>query len=206
MSEEKKIDLRIVKTHAQLWEAMVSLTVEQGYATTTVNDICRRAMVNRSTFYRHFEDKDDLLLRKTDEILFEMARKAKNPREVAAEQDYSEYEAFLGFIAEHGTFFKIMLGPGGNHAFTDRVYSYLHDVTWMRLREWPLDFENPPVPLELILHYISGAHLSLIRWWVENDLPCGIPELVKHNVLLFTTDPLSLLGMSDEVMRAIRAV
>jgi len=203
---ERKIDLRIVKTHRQLWEAMVGLVVEKGYDRISVNAICTRAMINRSTFYRHFEDKQDLLLRKTDEILFEMAESAKSPSQVVEETDYSEYTAFLKFIAGHREFFVVMLGPGGMQLFTDRIYSYLYDVTVDRLHQLPLRFDDPPVPVELLCHYVAGAHLSLIRWWVVNDLPCTPDELMVYNRRLFANDPLSLLGLDGELLSMIRNV
>ena len=34
---------------------------KQKYSTITINQICDRAMVHRTTFYKHFEDKDALL-------------------------------------------------------------------------------------------------------------------------------------------------
>lgn len=206
MIRGKKTDLRIVKTHIQLWEALVGLIVEKGYEKITVNEICKTAMINRSTFYRHFEDKQDLLLRNTDEILFEMAEKAKNPNAIVEDNDYSEYVGFLNFVGNHQFFFKIMLGSGGMQLFTDRIYSYLYEVTNQRIRELPLKFDESPVPLELLIHYVAGAHLSLIKWWVLNDLPCPPDQLMKYNRILFAQDPLSLLGMDDEFLSMIRSV
>lgn len=54
-------DLRVRRTRTTLQRALIELTVEKGFAAVTVRDICERAMVNRSTFYRHYIDKYDLL-------------------------------------------------------------------------------------------------------------------------------------------------
>src|SRR5690348_12493547 len=56
-------DLRVRRTRMALQKAMIELTVEKGFAGLTVGDICERAMVNRATFYRHYQDKYDLLER-----------------------------------------------------------------------------------------------------------------------------------------------
>lgn len=53
-------DLRVLRTRKLLQQAFIELTVEKGFATLTVRDITKRAMVNRSTFYRHYLDKYDL--------------------------------------------------------------------------------------------------------------------------------------------------
>jgi AcrR family transcriptional regulator len=62
-------DLRIRRTKKLLQEAMIALTVEKGFSNISVRDITERAMVNRSTFYRHYLDKYDLL----DQYLNEVA-------------------------------------------------------------------------------------------------------------------------------------
>src|ERR1043165_5952074 len=54
-------DLRVRRTRKLLQQAFIELTVEKGFAALTVRDITERAMVNRSTFYRHYLDKYDLL-------------------------------------------------------------------------------------------------------------------------------------------------
>ena len=41
---------------------------EKGFASVTVSDITERAMVNRSTFYRHYLDKYDLLEHYLDDM------------------------------------------------------------------------------------------------------------------------------------------
>src|ERR1700730_9798492 len=42
--------------------AAVDLVTEQGYAATTVTQIAERAGVTKSTFFRHFPDKRELLV------------------------------------------------------------------------------------------------------------------------------------------------
>ena len=61
MSHEEQTDLRIRRTHKFLQEAMIELVIEKGFDAITVGDIAERAMINRATFYRHYQDKYDLV-------------------------------------------------------------------------------------------------------------------------------------------------
>jgi hypothetical protein len=61
-------DLRVQRTRKLLQQALIELTVEKGFAAITVRDITKRAMVNRSTFYRHYLDKFDLLEQYMNEL------------------------------------------------------------------------------------------------------------------------------------------
>lgn len=61
MSYEEQTDLRIRRTHHFLQEAMIELITEKGFEAITVGEIAERAMINRATFYRHYQDKYDLV-------------------------------------------------------------------------------------------------------------------------------------------------
>lgn len=56
---EEKVDLRIQKTYLALHNAFVSLLEEKRFEDVTVNELCERAMIRRTTFYKHFADKYD---------------------------------------------------------------------------------------------------------------------------------------------------
>ena len=66
---ETKIDRRRRYTLSVIQEAFFALLAEVGFAKMTVADICRRAEINRGTFYLHCEDKYALLDALIDEAL-----------------------------------------------------------------------------------------------------------------------------------------
>lgn len=57
----KSVDKRIEKTKRLLLDSFVALIIEKGYENVTVQDIIDRSKVARSTFYSHFENKEQLL-------------------------------------------------------------------------------------------------------------------------------------------------
>ena len=57
----KRVDPRVKRTRKLLEQAFIELMNEKGFEDITIQDIADRAMVNRATFYAHFEDKYDLL-------------------------------------------------------------------------------------------------------------------------------------------------
>ena len=67
--EAGKIDRRRRYTLSVIREAFFALLAEVGFAKMTVADICRRADINRGTFYLHYEDKFALLDALIDEAL-----------------------------------------------------------------------------------------------------------------------------------------
>ena len=66
---ELNLDRRTRYTIGVIREAFFELLGEVGFARITVADICRRADINRGTFYLHFEDKYALLDTLIDDAL-----------------------------------------------------------------------------------------------------------------------------------------
>ena len=56
------MDLRIEKTYRSLTEALTALLEEKSYDKISVSQLCDRAMIRRTTFYKHFADKDEFFL------------------------------------------------------------------------------------------------------------------------------------------------
>ena len=68
------MDVRKLKTEKALVTALVSLLERKVWQKITIKDICSEAMVSRSTFYAHFEDKYALfeyMLDGMDEVVTE---------------------------------------------------------------------------------------------------------------------------------------
>ena len=57
----KKTDLRIVKTKKVLFDTLIKLMRQKNFDKIKISDICDEALINRSTFYAHYEDKYELL-------------------------------------------------------------------------------------------------------------------------------------------------
>lgn len=59
--KSEKTDRRTEKTRQSLLLALSELMQEKKYSNITIQEIIDKANVGRSTFYAHFETKDDLL-------------------------------------------------------------------------------------------------------------------------------------------------
>lgn len=53
-------DLRVIKTEQHIEQAFLQLLCQKPYRSITVQDILESAVINRSTFYRHYASKDAL--------------------------------------------------------------------------------------------------------------------------------------------------
>lgn len=61
LSKQKKQDPRVTRTRHYLMQSLCDLMGEKEFDQITVQEITERAIINRATFYAHFEDKYKLL-------------------------------------------------------------------------------------------------------------------------------------------------
>ena len=174
----EKEDLRVRRTHIQVQRAFIELTVEKGFGAVTVSDITERAMVNRSTFYRHFLDKYDLL-----DNYMNWVDETVTGDDFAADKLGNSGGKPTGLIRllEHvqkfADFYRVMLGQKGDPVFTERFRQY--SMKRYRFLLSNAELKEPPnsPPVELKLNYISCAGVGAIMWWLENGQPCTVEQL-----------------------------
>jgi AcrR family transcriptional regulator len=165
---EASEDLRVRRTRKLLLQAFIELTVEKGFAVLTVRDITERAMVNRSTFYRHFLDKYDLLETYLNEIY-----------ELTSSHDVPGPLNLFRHIQQFSDFYRVMLGPQGDPLFTQRF----RQNTEKRFRSSPAKAIAEPAadepPIDLRLSCIAYAGLGATTWWLEQEQPCSPEQLTE---------------------------
>ncbi|WP_102349194.1 TetR/AcrR family transcriptional regulator [Bacillus sp. Marseille-P3661] len=66
---ETKTDPRILRTRKLIMDAFIELSSKKEFKDITVKDITSEAMINRATFYYHFQDIYDLLEKVLSEVL-----------------------------------------------------------------------------------------------------------------------------------------
>src|SRR6266545_1260869 len=139
---QNDLDRRVQKTRKLLQDALIELVVEKSYESVSIREILDRANVGRSTFYAHFQDKDQLLhsiLDRLDE-LFEQHKKrivdaAKNigdSNNLDLTPGLSPTLSLFQFVGQNHRFFKAMLANRGYGIFAkpvyDHVFAHVHNI------------------------------------------------------------------------------
>lgn len=196
-------DRRVQKTRKLLQDALIELVAEKGYDAVSIREILDQANVGRSTFYAHFQDKEQLLhsiLDRLDE-LFEQHKKqildaAKNVGN-ADNRDLtlglSPTLSLFQFVGQNHRFFKAMLGNRGYGIFAKPVYDYVfahvhglftEPVQADALAHLHGTFNIPrsreklgSFESEVTAHYFVSALMGILVWWVEKDMPCTAEEI-----------------------------
>lgn len=162
-------DIRILKTKRDIESALVTLILEKGFYSLTVQDICRKALVSRSTFYSHYLDKYDLLeqlITKTLEPLQE-----KFAAKYGENLDNKGLKYFLEdiyqFYQEHTDLLKALLKTplenqqGFEDRFDQLCQLYIKELLLREVMSYTL-------PLELLTQLYASIVRSLMKWTTEH--------------------------------------
>jgi AcrR family transcriptional regulator len=168
---QKVEDLRVRRTRKLLQKALIELTMEKGFADVTVRDITERAMVNRSTFYRHYLDKY-VLLREYIEELSELIDSQEGEASWVDKPDQppAGLVRILKHIQMNADFYRVMLGKKGDPAFCAQSFRQFIEKGFRRMMPSEVAQADPGrPPIDLSVSYVLHAGIGAIVWWLEND-------------------------------------
>ena len=99
------MDLRVERTYHSLAQTFMALLEEKNFEDISVAELCDKAMIRRTTFYKHFADKNEFLVFFVKEVRDEFAQRVE--KEGVANSDPVEncmrmLRQTLDFLNEHG--------------------------------------------------------------------------------------------------------
>lgn len=180
---DKVQDRRIHKTLQLLQNALAELISEKGYDEVTIQEILDRANVGRSTFYAHFENKDQLL-RSILTLLNERFEEGiKNVTE--GHKNYEDNSAnmpfrVLEFVEQNHRLFRAMLGKQRQGSFTNPLYDYLFTVTREHFRMMLQLKLGDTAQIEMVAHFYTSAFIGALTWWLDHNIIYSAEELSQQ--------------------------
>jgi AcrR family transcriptional regulator len=183
----KKEDMRLRRTYHLLTSALWALLETKPFEDIRVNEICEKAMVHRTTFYKHFEDKNHLLNFCLQQFQEDFRQKCLPSERFDNPKEYymSILRHVLGFLSDNREMILLVIHERGS----DTIMKMFHDlmvqdvVTQMDVYEKKGIQYRVPTPV--IAEYHVGAMIALARWWLVNNTPVSVDDIV-HYVDLMT--------------------
>ena len=194
-----KLDPRIERTQEALRAALMALIEERGYDAISVQDITERARLNRATFYLHYKDKQDLLVR-ASEAAFDLLVAEAGPID-RENLDYQKPPRQVVLLFEHlaknRNFYRSVLGKPGEPAFAARMREYIAAFTLRRIADLHAIYPAAAPILDdiFIAEYVTGALLGIVIWWLNGDLPRSPEYMADRFGWLSATGTYRMMGI-----------
>lgn len=184
---EKKCDLRVIKTKNLIYSTLIDLMKEKTFEEIRVSDICNRALINRSTFYAHYEDKYELLVDFINNLKEEfVAKLSKNRNNLDTRDYYIELiKVFLDYVEDKKDIYSLIMLKNRNSIMMDILLSVVNDDVIKRVKS---DEINTKIPGNIIAKFYLGGVINLGVEWLKDDNKYTKEDIIKYLDILIPDD------------------
>jgi len=175
IQKSSKPNRQVERTKSWIFDALMLLMDEKPYEKITVSDIADKAGVARPTFYRNFDDKDEVVLQylsnsfNTELASAEKTGKDDKPNNIVLTLD-------VKYMTKHQKNMKKILSTADVEA---RIYRELQLYTLSLIKSYKrqLSAEEYLIFRYKICYQITGSLKVLFDWFI-NNMPMPIERLV----------------------------
>lgn len=178
------MDRRQQKTRDAIFTAFSHLLEKKSYNHITVQEIIDEANIGRSTFYAHFETKDELLEAICSRIFGHVFSDVLNAE---PNHDFSRENHTLSdklthllchLLEQKPEITRLLSGESG-----DLFLGYFKPFLTQLFAQYETA-SVPSVPQDFILNHYGSSFAEAVKWWVKQDMQTSPEELVGYYTAL----------------------
>lgn len=174
--ESKPMNRKQSYSRMVIRQALLDLLEQMPLKKVTVTDICKRADVNRTTFYTNYTDIYDLLKSITQDL-------HEDVREVLTLYDHMDglayYTALLTVLQEHASACRALMQLTAQDCKIMEMDFLFSDL--MSTRRWNVSDNLLMDQTEALLtRYVLAGSQAIINDWLCSPAPLPIPTMAKY--------------------------
>lgn len=167
------MDLRIKKTYRALFDAFTELLEEHRFEDLTVAMLCDRALIRRTTFYKHFRDKNDYFAFYIDELMTGLPQNRTDAADAEPLDDVQalRHEVFddaMNMILAHEQLMDNLLASSMSGMLTNVICDRIARSVRERVMNVLAEDALAPVSLETTSEFVAGGIIRLFTIWWES--------------------------------------
>lgn len=178
------MDKRQQKTRKTIFDAFSVLLGKKGYSHITVQEIIDVANIGRSTFYAHFETKDELLNTMCQEIFAhifsDVLGAEKNHDFSNGNNTLSDRLTHLLYhLKEQQTDIVKLLAGESSDIFMHYFKAYLAQL----FGEYELTTDLY-IPRDFVTNHHVSSFAEAVKWWIKEDMRTSPEKIVEYYAAL----------------------
>ena len=165
------MDRRQKKTREAIFKAFSDLLAQKNYNKITVQEIIDAANVGRTTFYAHFETKDDLLKELCSELfghIIQSAADCTHTHGLYSNSDAPEsvFCHLLQHLQENDKNILGLLSCESSEVFLRYFKDSLNQLLSAQIVDW-VKHGCSQVPQDFLTNHISSSFVDMVQWWLK---------------------------------------
>lgn len=189
-------DPRIKRTKRNLKNSFLELMKEKPYHAITVTDIVNKAEYNRTTFYRHYETKDELVQELCDDIINDLIYAFRYPYRNASFINPAELKPsdviIFDYIMKHKNFYSLWKHGDGIPGFQNQI---IH--TMIQLYKSDIHYQAFGGKDDYLIIYQAYGVWGLIINWINNDFQPSAEEMANELIKIINYKPPKVYQMKQ---------
>jgi len=184
-----RVDRRVVRTENAIFDAFISLCSEQRYEDISIRQIAERANIGRSTFYAHYNDKEDLVDRRMSH-LFQVLTQAMN--------DDSRDTLLPAYgLLEHVYENRVAAAGLDLHFLSNKFNVHTVKIAKQQLAK-KIHGGYQGQQLDVMANMLSGALISVMLSWVRAGMETPPEVIASHFYQALADLPLAVSDSSTK--------
>lgn len=178
----EKTDLRVKKTLRQIDQALLENLAQTEFSKITVDQLCQTAMINRSTFYKYYQDKFDLMEQFLNRTLDEFRRQVDvafvnaSPQNIHSMAYQKNFEQVLCFLLKKKKEYQLLWGLAlEKPMFNEMIEVVSHNILEKLDTQGRTDEQIRYA--DLYARLFASDMMSLVRWWFRYEDTVTIQEV-----------------------------
>lgn len=183
---ESKTDLRVLKTKKNIYEALLHLMEQHAFEEIKVSEICENAMINRSTFYAHFEDKYALFDSFINDLRESLKRELEKNHNITSSKEYymEVIKLLLDHVEEQRDIYTTIMVHNRNSVAMDMIYDTVKSDISSRIRG---ETKNA-IPSDFVSNFYLGAITNVGIEGMRPGSPYSKEDILNYLDLLIPED------------------
>ena len=159
---KEKTDLRIVKTKKILFNSLLNLMKIKNFEKIKISDICEESLVNRSTFYAHYDDKYELLIDLFEERKLSLLKVLEDNENKAFSKEYlmELLSILIDHIEENKEIYSAILANNRNGILIDFLIDAIEKDVSEKLKG-NSEIKASDLPLDIIVKFYAGGLINI---------------------------------------------
>lgn len=161
-------------TRAAMQDALMDLLAERPLARISVKELCERADVNRSTFYAHYENIDELL-RDVEDDAIAWVRGALD--DILSQPDPAGIgqvvERICQYIADNSRHLQVLMSPKADLGFQQQLLGLIYsrpEAAAQLAAASGAGSAADPAEAEMRMRFAVSGAIGLLQHWLATDL------------------------------------
>lgn len=171
-------DRRVQRSVQLLQHALMKLVSEKRFDKITVQEIIDRANVGRTTFYAHFESKEDLFLSTHVGIVHAIAHSFFGEDGSWPAEPSPEIIGFLQ-IMECSPDMHYFLTSGRRDDSVHRLLRTRIAESLCKVLNERYEESRSAIPFDVLSQQVAGSIVTLMVWWMDKRTPYSPQEMAR---------------------------